>query len=49
MVHWKLRDSSLEAFMANLPWWTRGLAMAFILISIALAPVDERAFIYFQF
>jgi alginate O-acetyltransferase complex protein AlgI len=49
LFQWKLRDSSLEAFMAGLPWWFRGLGMAFILISIALAPVDERAFIYFQF
>jgi alginate O-acetyltransferase complex protein AlgI len=49
LFQWKLRDSSLESFMANLPWWFRGLVAAFILISIALAPVDERAFIYFQF
>jgi alginate O-acetyltransferase complex protein AlgI len=49
LFQWKLRDSSLEAFMGNLPWWFRGITMAFILISIALAPVDERAFIYFQF
>lgn len=48
-VHWKLRESSLEAFMRNLPWWIRGFAISFILISLALAPSDERAFIYFQF
>lgn len=48
-VHWKLRESSLEAFMGNLPWWIRGVAISFILISLALAPSDERAFIYFQF
>jgi alginate O-acetyltransferase complex protein AlgI len=49
LVHWKLRDSGLEVWMGNLPWWTRGIAMAFILISLALSPTDERAFIYFQF
>jgi alginate O-acetyltransferase complex protein AlgI len=49
MVHWKLRDSGLEAWISSLPWWTRGVAMAFILISLALSPTDERAFIYFQF
>lgn len=48
-VHWKLRESSLEAFMGKLPWWIRGIAISFILISLALAPSDERAFIYFQF
>lgn len=48
-VHWKLRESSLEAFMGNLPWWIRGVAISFILILLALAPSDERAFIYFQF
>jgi alginate O-acetyltransferase complex protein AlgI len=49
LVHWKLRDSGLEAWVNTLPWWTRGAAMAFILISLALSPTDERAFIYFQF
>jgi alginate O-acetyltransferase complex protein AlgI len=49
LVHWKLRDSGLEAWISSLPWWTRGVAMAFILISLALSPTDERAFIYFQF
>ncbi len=48
-VHWKLRESSLEAFMGNLPWWIRGVAISFILILLALTPSDERAFIYFQF
>jgi alginate O-acetyltransferase complex protein AlgI len=47
--HWKLRNSSLEAFVSNLPWWFRAFAMAFLLISLALSPTDERAFIYFQF
>jgi len=49
MVHWKLRDTGLETLMGNLPWWIRGTAMAILLISLALAPTDERAFIYFQF
>jgi alginate O-acetyltransferase complex protein AlgI len=49
LVHWKLRNSSLEVLLEDLPWWIRGILMAFILISLALAPADERAFIYFQF
>ncbi len=47
--HWNLRNSSLESLTENLPWWIRTVVIASLLISIALAPVDERAFIYFQF
>ena len=47
--HWSLRNSSLETMAENLPWWIRAVVIASLLISIALAPVDERAFIYFQF
>jgi D-alanyl-lipoteichoic acid acyltransferase DltB (MBOAT superfamily) len=48
-VHWKLRDIGMERYMENMQWWVRGILMAFFLISIALVPTDERAFIYFQF
>ncbi len=47
--HWKLRDSSLEETIQGVRWWTRGAVLAFLLLSLALAPTDERAFIYFQF
>lgn len=47
--HWSLRNSSLESLAGNLPWWIRTVVIASLLISIVLAPVDERAFIYFQF
>jgi D-alanyl-lipoteichoic acid acyltransferase DltB (MBOAT superfamily) len=47
--HWWLRDSSIERFVERFPWWLRSVAIAGILICLALAPGDERAFIYFQF
>jgi D-alanyl-lipoteichoic acid acyltransferase DltB (MBOAT superfamily) len=46
---WVLRDSSLEAAAARMPGWLRAAALALLLIGLALAPGDNRAFIYFQF
>ncbi len=48
-AHWKLRDKGLELFMEKIPMWVRAIVLAFFLISLALVPTDERAFIYFQF
>jgi alginate O-acetyltransferase complex protein AlgI len=46
---WVLRESSLEQCMGRLPWWCRSLIWSGLLLSLALASGDERAFIYFQF
>jgi hypothetical protein len=46
---WLLRDSSLEEAFARLPVNLRAAAVAGLLIALALAPGDDRAFIYFQF
>jgi len=47
--HWWLRERSLEEAAAWLPWWVRSLALALLLVTLALLPGDDRAFIYFQF
>ncbi len=46
---WVLRESSLENAVERVPWWLRSMALAAMLVSLALAPGDDRAFIYFQF
>jgi alginate O-acetyltransferase complex protein AlgI len=48
-AHWSMRDSSLEEKWKGLRWWARSMVLAGLLLSLALAPGDERAFIYFQF
>ena len=47
--HWLLRDSSLEHAFERLPWNLRATTLALLLVSLILAPGDDRAFIYFQF
>lgn len=47
--HWFMRDLDLRKALASVPWWLRSAAIAVILLSLILAPGDERAFIYFQF
>ena len=47
--HWKLRDSSLEALFARMPWWLQASALGAMLFSIIMFSGDNRAFIYFQF
>lgn len=48
-AHWFLRDLDFRATLASLPWWLRSAVLAGLLLSLALAPGDDRAFIYFQF
>ncbi len=48
-MHWKFKDTGLEFYLEKMSWRVRGTLLAFFLISIALVPADERAFIYFQF
>ena len=47
--HWWMRDSSLEDRWALIPWWTRSIVLASLILVMALARGDDRAFIYFQF
>jgi alginate O-acetyltransferase complex protein AlgI len=47
--HWLLRNTTLEHAVARVPWWLRALGLAILMVSLILAPGDDRAFIYFQF
>jgi D-alanyl-lipoteichoic acid acyltransferase DltB (MBOAT superfamily) len=47
--HWSLRDSSLKERFRALSWPARSAVMASLLVAMAMAPGDNRAFIYFQF
>jgi alginate O-acetyltransferase complex protein AlgI len=46
---WWLREKSLKQIMERLPWWLRAVLLAMLLITLALTPGDDRAFLYFQF
>lgn len=46
---WLLRDLDFRTELSLIPWWLRSAALAALFISLALAPGEERAFIYFQF
>jgi len=48
-THFAMRNSSMEAVAAKFPCWLSGAILAGLLIALALAPGDDRAFIYFQF
>ncbi len=47
--HRFMRNRTLESVADRLPWWTKSLALALMLIGVLLAPGDQNAFIYFQF
>jgi len=48
-VQWRLRDVNLDRGFTSLPVGLRAAALAVLIISIFLAPGDDRAFLYFQF
>ncbi len=47
--HWWMRSSSLEDRWRSLAWWNRSVVLATLILCLAFASGDERAFIYFQF
>jgi D-alanyl-lipoteichoic acid acyltransferase DltB (MBOAT superfamily) len=49
IAHWKLRDTTLEDFVARLPALAWACLLALMMVSIATVSGEERAFIYFQF
>ena len=49
LYHGLMRHSSLEALVNRMPWVLRAVIMAAIVITLAMVPGDDRAFIYFQF
>ncbi|MDX1578737.1 MAG: MBOAT family O-acyltransferase, partial [Gemmatimonadota bacterium] len=44
-----VRHSSLEDAWARLPWWAKSALLTIMLVGLAIAPRNDRAFIYFQF
>ena len=46
---WWMRDRTLEQVGERLPRWSVVGALVFMWICLAMAPGDDRAFIYFQF
>jgi alginate O-acetyltransferase complex protein AlgI len=49
VLHWLLRDISLEQAVERCPWTVRSVLVAAILVAIACMPGTDRAFLYFQF
>lgn len=49
IVHWKLRNSSVEALVAKTPWPIVGLVWGIMLFLIIITQGSGDAFIYFQF
>lgn len=49
LVHRRLRGTRFRTAVASWPWQLRSLGLTLLLIALALAPGDDRAFIYFQF
>jgi alginate O-acetyltransferase complex protein AlgI len=49
IVHWFMRNRTIEQVYEYLPWWGRSVAIATMLILIVILSGDDRAFIYFQF
>lgn len=49
VVHWALRDTTLEAVVESTSWPVRAALLSAMLLSILMFPGVERAFIYFQF
>lgn len=48
-AHWSLRDTTLENVARRIPTPLRVLVIALLLLTIATAAGEDRAFIYFQF
>ncbi|MBN2308490.1 MAG: MBOAT family protein [Candidatus Hydrogenedentes bacterium] len=49
LIHWILRDSSVEEAAGRLPWWMRVAVLGGFLAAIVTMSGDSNAFIYFQF
>jgi alginate O-acetyltransferase complex protein AlgI len=49
VCQWAFRDRSIEAIWSRLPIAGRAIVLSGLLLAIAFAPGEDRAFIYFQF
>jgi alginate O-acetyltransferase complex protein AlgI len=48
-IHWRMRDTSIEAVVQKTPAWLVGLALGVMLFFIIITQGSGNAFIYFQF
>ena len=48
-THWFMRNTSLKAIVAKMPWWVAGVAWAIMVFFITIAQSGGDQFIYFQF
>ena len=49
LVHWNMRNRSLEEVVSRTPWWAIGSIAAAMLFAIIITQGTGDAFIYFQF
>jgi D-alanyl-lipoteichoic acid acyltransferase DltB (MBOAT superfamily) len=49
VIHWFLRNKTLEEIAEKTPWWCTSIILAFMLYAIATVQGEDRSFIYFQF
>jgi alginate O-acetyltransferase complex protein AlgI len=49
VVHWLMRDRSLEDVATRMPWWLTAAVVATMLFAIVISQGSSNAFIYFQF
>lgn len=50
LLHYRLRDSSMEEWLGGMPWWMRAGLIAGLACLVVLGfHGEDRAFIYFQF
>ena len=48
-IHWRMRDTSIEAVVQKTPAWQIGLALGDMLFLVIITQGSGNAFIYFQF
>jgi D-alanyl-lipoteichoic acid acyltransferase DltB (MBOAT superfamily) len=50
VAHWLCRNTSLEAAVVRVPWWTVSVGLALILVAISLSSTgSQNDFLYFQY
>jgi alginate O-acetyltransferase complex protein AlgI len=48
-IHWRMRDTSIEAVVQKIPAWLLGITLAAMLFLVIITQGSGNAFIYFQF
>lgn len=49
VLHYCMRDRSLEEIAGRMSWWLKSLVLAGMMIAVTILSGEDRAFIYFQF